>query len=114
TLFLRSDVGRYVEESDWWTGHVYPIETERGQDDVEDLFKPGKFVFETTKPATILLSAALDDVRDVNFDAEQQRRPQPARDAANKSLTIRRLLHAADDFLVDRKSPDGSPGVTIL
>jgi predicted glycogen debranching enzyme len=33
--------GAFVNEPSWWYGHVYPIETDRGQDDSEDLFSPG-------------------------------------------------------------------------
>jgi predicted glycogen debranching enzyme len=112
-VYVRCDEMKWQTEADWWTGHVYGIETERGQDDTEDLFKPGMFVAKFDKPATFTLIAAMNDVQDFNWDAELKHRPRLAKSAEN-SDTIRKLHHAANDFIVSRRCPDGTPGQTVI
>src|SRR5439155_9079903 len=68
-VWIRSDSAKFLAEPDWWTGHLYPIETERGQDDVEDLFKPGMFVFKASRRASVMLWASVEDVSNVDWDA---------------------------------------------
>jgi predicted glycogen debranching enzyme len=116
TAHVRADRGTFRLEPDWWTGHVLPIETDRGQDDVEDLFKPGMFVFSTREPASVTLWTSIEDVPAIDWDAELERRRAHMRRVtrANTSVAIHRLERAANDFVVDRKSPDGSPGVTVI
>lgn len=117
TLRLVADAGQFVDQPDWWYGHVYGVESERGQDDTEDLFTPGRLVFETETPATITLWASCDFIEPFDWDTELRRR----RDALaaqvhvnQPDLTIQRLVCAANDFVVDRKSPDGSPGTSLI
>ena len=55
---------------DWWYGHVYPIETERGQDDTEDLFTPGRFATRDHGKATLTLWAVLSHPTRLDLDAE--------------------------------------------
>ena len=43
TGYVAASGGEWIGEPSWWYGHVYPIETDRGQDDSEDLFTPGRF-----------------------------------------------------------------------
>jgi predicted glycogen debranching enzyme len=112
-VWLRCNEMQYKHEPDWWTGHVYPIETERGQDDIEDLFKPGMFVATITRPTTITLVAAMNDIDSLDWDAELSHRPVPSKNA-ERSMTLRRLHHAANDFIVARRCPDGTPGKTVI
>jgi glycogen debranching enzyme len=80
-LHLRTNWGNFREQPDWWTAHKYAVETERGQDDIEDLFNPGRFVFEGTGEMSITLWAGLSDPGTRDFDAERGRHPdatQPA------------------------------------
>lgn len=134
TLHLQSDAADFVEQPQWWYGHVYAIETDRGLPDHEDLFSPGHFVFQTSREVQVMLWASLDPVDSVDFEAERQRRHQvlgsalsgvdlerpgiapqaPVRFTGETSVVIRRLLHAAADFVVDRRSPDDTMGKTIL
>ena len=74
-LYLRCNQMQWKAEPDWWQGHVYRIESERGQDDTEDLFKPGMFVAKIDKPTTFTLIAATADIGEVNWDAELKHRP---------------------------------------
>lgn len=46
TAALVAPGGRFEPHADLWRNAVYPRETFRGQDDHEDLFTPGRFVFD--------------------------------------------------------------------
>jgi predicted glycogen debranching enzyme len=130
TLHLRcSGAGaRFKSTPDWWKDHWYAIEHERGQDHVEDLYTPGRFVLQTTRDATVTLVASMASVEPVDWDAEIQRRAAAfsttgvspvdrvighGRDARGTAVK-ERLTRAANDFIVARKAPDGSPGVTVI
>jgi predicted glycogen debranching enzyme len=136
-VHLRANAGRFTPGGDWWYGHVYPIETERGQDDTEDLFCPGRFTFEADGPAGVTLWASVEPLVQLPDWNEQLRRRDAFRQQARRSATsaaapksagstpaaiapdersptIRRLLHAAEDFVVYRKNPDGSDGTTVI
>ncbi len=101
TLHLACDSARFNNSPDWWKDHYYAIEAERGQDFSEDLFTPGRFVVETSAAMTVALTASLADPRDAGVS------PAP-------SHVTSRLARAAKDFIVERKCPDGSPGVTVI
>lgn len=137
SLHVNGDNGQYVERPDWWYRHTYARESERGQDDSEDMFTPGAFHLKTADGnASITLWAGTEPPGRRDWDEELKRHPQPplppgshnsswrvllppaaganppADDAAG--LTVRRLAHAAADFVVRRTQPDGAPGATIL
>jgi glycogen debranching enzyme len=143
-LRLWSDNGRFVKDSNWWYGHTYRIESERGQDDKEDLFQPGRFVLETAGRATVTLWAALretgkahdwgagDEPAAYDFDRELARRKEAVgascRLADNRrgaggsppalcdppTPALKKLTRAANDFVVFRRAPDGSDGTTVI
>jgi predicted glycogen debranching enzyme len=136
-LRVWADAGRFEEAADWWYGHVYPVETDRGQDDTEDLFTPGRFVVEGTGKLSITLWADIDGLgrraasqagalhppmRSFDWDGELAARraaieatvsPKAPVKAAD-SQAVKRLAHAANDFIVYRKAPDGADGSTVL
>lgn len=120
TLRIDADGADFVLSQDWWYGQTYAIETYRGQDDTEDLFSPGGFVLSTDKKSTITLWAAVGEYEPADWAQAQQRRPDPCRPGRSivqcdtSSPLVRRLIHAAGDFIVDRKNPDGSTGRTIM
>ncbi len=133
---IVSDTGRFVEQPDWWYGHVYPVDTERGQQDQEDLFTPGVFVVEGSGKTTITLwmsAGAPAEAASRDWDAEVSKRqkmilaacgnPQvlPSKQTGgegplclSKSPVIQQLLRASNDFVVYRKSPDGKPGTSVI
>jgi predicted glycogen debranching enzyme len=113
-LHIRADWGSFREQGDWWTNHKYPIDSERGQDDTEDLFNPGRFVLEATGELSVTLWAGLTDPGQRDFDAELARRPDPTANHCEASPLKKRLLHAASDFIVRRNRPDGKSGTTII
>ncbi|MEX2544022.1 MAG: amylo-alpha-1,6-glucosidase [Phycisphaeraceae bacterium] len=110
----------------WWYAVHYPLDAERGQEDTEDLFVPGRFEIELPPAAshevtvTIALGDEPADPAPVAID-EHPRAAHlaPIRDHLARTLpstaTPRRaaaLTIAADDFVVDR-DVDG-PRSTII
>ncbi|HEX4123172.1 MAG TPA: amylo-alpha-1,6-glucosidase [Tepidisphaeraceae bacterium] len=122
TLHMLADgAATFVRQPDWWYGQYYAIENERGQDDTEDLFNPGRFVLEGIGPWSTTIWAALDPIAGLDWDKELARRSsaiaaaaKPAEYAGVASLTMRRLVRAANDFIIARKKPDGSPGTSVI
>lgn len=114
TVTITADAGAYEPEPDWWYGQTYYMETERGMDDREDLYKPGKFTFTTDKRASITFWAGAEPMGEFNWETEIARRRDVVKIDSTASPTIRRLLHAANDFLAARQTPDGQPGYTVV
>jgi predicted glycogen debranching enzyme len=113
-LTIEADAGSFQPEPDWWYGQTYAIETERGLDDREDLYKPGRFVFTADRPASITLWAAAEPMGRFDWDQELARRQDQVKVPPRTSPAVQRLLHAADDFLATRQTPDGQPGYTVV
>ncbi len=122
TLHLSADAGEFRGQSDWWYGHFYATESHRGLDNTEDLYAPGRLVLEATAKSTLTLWAAAEMVEGFDWDTELTRRrlaveaethPTQTR-SASPSVTHQRLTRAANDFIVTRKSPDGSLGSSII
>jgi predicted glycogen debranching enzyme len=123
TLHLRCEGATFKTTPDWWKGHWYAIEAERGQDHVEDLYTPGRFVAQVGNGgATVSIISSLSSVESFDWDAEAQRRGtgyQPVSEGMEKHglvarATLAQLTRAANDFIVDRKCPDDSPGATVI
>ena len=114
TLHLRGDAGRFERRNDWWYGHDYPIESERGMDHAEDLYVPGVLIHKGTGKWSLTLWASTDPIKDLpDWDAEVKKR-QTIAASSDASPTLRKLTRAANDFIVERKRPDGTPGTTII
>jgi predicted glycogen debranching enzyme len=113
---IASDTGRFVEAPDWWFDHIYAVETERGQDDTEDLFVPGQFIVEKTGSFTVQFAISTEEVPQPNWDDVIRTRTQAmSRSPTPKPTPVRqRLCRAASDFIVARKAPDGSMGTTVI
>ena len=75
TLHLRCAGGATFKGTpDWWKGHWYGIEAERGQDHVEDLYTPGRFVAQVNDGgATVTILASMAPVESIDWDAEVPR-----------------------------------------
>ena len=115
-VHLQSDAGTFVRDEGWWYDHTFAIEADRGLDDKEDLFTPGRFVLGVKGTGTITLWAATESPAAHDWDAELRARHDAIRSAigaATSKPTIK-LARAANDFVVQRKTPDGKPGTSIL
>ncbi|MFI5378803.1 MAG: amylo-alpha-1,6-glucosidase [Tepidisphaerales bacterium] len=115
TLHLTADFGEFQPRQEWWFSHTYAMETERGQDDQEDLFVPAHLVVDFNGPGGFTLFAGLDG--DANglpdFDDELAARSIPG-DKPGLSPAMQRLVRAANDFVVRRKTPTGEQAATII
>jgi predicted glycogen debranching enzyme len=120
-VHLRADAGTFEHKEEWWHRHTYAIETDRGLDDTEHLFAPGHFVLDLKgKSSTVTLYASTDPIAKPDWESIRATRPDPTEPGrASKRIikptrTVTKLLHAAADFIVARKAPDGTPGSTII
>jgi predicted glycogen debranching enzyme len=113
-ITIAADAGEFTAKPDWWFGQTYAIETERGLDDKEDLFTPGRFVLTTAESATITLWASSHPDPQFNWDEQLKRRRAAAVPAPLNTPVIQLLTHAVGDFISARKAPDGSAGSTII
>jgi predicted glycogen debranching enzyme len=111
---ITADAGEFVAAADWWYGQTYAIETERGLDDTEDLFTPGRFVLGAGGAASITLWASSDPGAKFDWEHERARRRAAATAPPANTPVIQLLTHATDDFISARKSPDGRAGSTII
>ena len=104
-VYIRIDGARFEAQPDWWSGFEYPIETERGLPDHEDLFTPGSYVvrLEAGSVLPVALSTADTAGRDLLavVAAERARREALVKTASDP--LARTLTLAADQFLVDRE-----------
>jgi glycogen debranching enzyme len=87
-LHLRASWGEFRDAPDWWRDHHYPVETERGQDDAEDLFNPGRFVLDSTGETSVTIWAGLSDPGQRDWDVERLRHPA-AHEPANRLVPPR-------------------------
>jgi predicted glycogen debranching enzyme len=113
TLHIQADAGRFIEQSRWWFGQIYAIETERGLDDTEDLFNPGYFSLRGS--GTITLWCGLQ-IPSLDWDAEIARRRSTiaAVTMCDSTPVVQKLSRAANDFVVDRKTPTGADGTSVI
>jgi glycogen debranching enzyme len=142
TLHVRTNWGGFQDRPDWWRNHKYPVDRERGQDDLEDLFNPGRFVLEATGELQVTLWAGMSDPGARDFEVELARRPDPTvvggrlvpprgpvgaamrleeeksdgeqKSEEGPSPIMKRLFRAAADFIVRRNRPDGKAGTSII
>jgi predicted glycogen debranching enzyme len=121
-VYLRVDGADFQDSADWWYGVKYSIETERGLDDTEDQFCPGRFEVEVEKTTTVTFWASTEPIsvgagcpRPTSAPGEPNKGGEtPPLQNQRASLAIRRLIRAAEDFVVARKCPDGSAGTTVI
>jgi predicted glycogen debranching enzyme len=126
-LWLRAERGSRRIANEWYFGYDLAAERERGLDDGEDHVHAATFSFELSVLESVVLRAATDSrpasgALDVGF-AERA-----ARDAATVAAwetaqpefaptapaSIRRLVLAAEQFIVERPLPNAPDGHSIL
>lgn len=125
----------FVSAPAWWHGHVYRIETDRGQDDIEDLFSPGRFTVKFRGRTELTVWASLEPGEPLDWDTELRRRSEATSAAGTRGASIvpaagsaavdstapapspavmQKLLRAANDFVVYRRTPDGQDGTSVI
>ncbi len=119
-LTLRADGGRFEPNGRWERGFRHREEHARGLADVSDLAAAGVFGAELRRgrPVTLVFSAEESQSHDgaAALEAELNREAELIRraNAADGSAFVRRLILAADQFLVERRIPaaDEVPAAT--
>jgi len=106
---ITSDGGEFVANPDWWFGHTYALETERGLDDKEDLFTPGRFVLTVVGKGSITLWAASEAEMQFDWENELQRRRAAAMPAPVNTPVIHVLTHAAMLLSAPANHPMAAP-----
>lgn len=123
SLWMHLDQGAFTQGADWWYDHFYAVDAERGQEAVEDQFCPGHWIFETDQPCALTFWAGMGKPETFDFDTEHAARVSAETQGmaaggpdfiAHPSPTMQKLIRAANDFVVDRKLPDGTTGSTVL
>ena len=109
-LWLHASSGRPATDPSWYEGVLHRMETERGQDDIEDLLRVGTVTVDLGADSEVTLAAsrgACDEVPtfDEAVRSELFRRAELERAAEPRDQRERALVVAADQFIVDR--PDG-------
>ncbi len=114
-LHLRASWGEFQEKGDWWRNHKYAVETERGQDDCEDLFNPGRMVVEGTGEVAVTLWAGLTDPGARDWEAELQNHPDATK-PANRIVAPRgqrgARLRRGQKEQVDLRAAEESAAIT--
>jgi predicted glycogen debranching enzyme len=129
SVTLAADAGRFEAAPDWWYNQIHYVESERGMDDCEDEFTPGRFVIDGKGKATLTIWIALESTAKPDWDAELDRRRKavsaaltdpenltsgPIQLSKKQSPVLLKLERAANDFIVYRRSPDGKDGTSVI
>lgn len=99
--------GYFVGDSGWYWNFRHRVESYRGLDDVEDLFRPGKFVvaLQPGETVTLIATAEPDEptAPSLAFTAERERQHALQTPLlASQPSWIQQLVLAADQFVVQR------------
>ena len=128
-LWLAAEGAEAHPGGDWWRDFALPAERERGYDGLTHLFMAGEFIFRlapgeralivaSTRPGAIAGPLATAAARPRRVAHERMlldawRRARPAAALAAPSW-VKRLVLAADAFVVERASPGQPNGRTLL
>jgi predicted glycogen debranching enzyme len=120
-LYLQSDA-RWESASAWYRGYFWPREFERGLADSEDCLRVGRFKARVEAGLSVTIAAGLASLPDlsppeiagskinelVNSAALHKKDLLKTANATSASAAVKRLVLAADQFLVERASTSGS------
>jgi predicted glycogen debranching enzyme len=110
---------RYDHDPAWYWHFHHRVERERGLDDGEDLFRPGRLTLSLAENATAEIVVTADDAPAPPFaDALAQQRRHAAQLTAflpeESPDWIRQLALAADQFIVERRPAGATAGRTVI
>lgn len=113
------DRGDFTPDFVWYRHVKYRLETQRGLDDTEDLFRPGLFhlTLAEGERATVLLTDLLTStvdyeraVRQIRNDRQQWLQALPS----DVPKWIEQLALAAEQFIVERRIEGNPAGKTVI
>ena len=118
-LHLISRDAIFQAEPRWWYKFLYRTDIARGQDGAEDLYTPGKFLFELPDGGSCQLTASLGEPVPLGFETTVRRRRDrlaalAAAAGPDADPTARRLAMASDAFVARRRFPGNADSATIL
>jgi predicted glycogen debranching enzyme len=114
-----SDRGAFRADASWYWNFKHRIESQRGLDDIEDLYRPGEFTIDLSPGECVTLVCATDDAI-ANPDGALERERNRQRGLlfqTHQPDWIRQLTLAADQFVVQRCSEhagDAEAGATVI
>jgi len=109
-LLLYSNSGIYIPGDSWYDGMAYAAERERGENPYEDHYIPGRFEisFAPGESKTFTVVASTEEVANLTGEellaAERRRLQELTQRAGFEDPLARRLVRAADAFIVERRS----------
>jgi predicted glycogen debranching enzyme len=114
-----SDRATFRADASWYWNFKHRVESERGLDDLEDLYRPGEFTVDLRPNERVTFVCATEDAAANPAGAlERERtRQRGLLTRANQPGWIRQLTLAADQFIVRRCSAhagDADAGATII
>jgi predicted glycogen debranching enzyme len=110
---LLADRGTCALASEWHWNFKHRAESERGLDDLEDLFRPALFTMTLAAGATGAMTLTASDAEPAPatpaLEAERARQAALLQLAAGRNESFGQLVLAADQFIVERQG-----GLTVI
>ena len=108
--FIGHSDGKFMRDGSYHHDFVYGIESYRGLDDQEDLYRPG-FIYAKLPAGTSLYLTLTTDEEQLKADPEaayqaELKRLQAFNEPLGQSSWVNDLRRAADQFIVQRKQTD--------
>lgn len=114
---LLADRGTCALAPDWYWNFKHRGESERGLDDVEDLFRPAVFTMTLVAGETGTMTLTANDAEPLPgvqaLDQERARQAALLHLAPDASETLGQLVLAADQFIVERRTATAA-GSTVI
>ncbi|HET9447609.1 MAG TPA: glycogen debranching enzyme N-terminal domain-containing protein, partial [Steroidobacteraceae bacterium] len=114
---LLADRGACSLAADWHWNFRHRVESERGLDDAEDLFRPATFTMTLAAGETGALTLTASDAEPLPgiraLEHERARQAALLQLAVGDAETFRQLVLAADQFIVERRTIS-SAGNTVI
>lgn len=118
-LILRCDGMNWEQNPQWWNRFFYRVERTRGQDCFEDLWSPGEYKCRVEGPMQVVLWAGLFELHEplhsledmdlqIVLDALALKDKEAVRGMPETDAVTRKLLLAADQFIIERVIDDHS------
>ncbi len=126
SLDVGVSAGTFGADGLWWNNLFYPLELERGQDHVEDLYSPGLFTCDLREGKPVTVQASVDGTALVHAEDAAAARRERTRSIVGKTLAriatagkrsaraddaaVAALVCAGDDFVVAVPDPAAGSG----
>ncbi len=115
---LQSPQACFHADPQWWYRLLYRVDLARGQDALEDLYSPGRFVWEPGRRRSCTLIASLGEPTAMPYHTAlarvRRRQAELLKGFRNRPRPVRRLTAATDAYLVRRKTKSTPEGASIL